>query len=202
MNIFQEIKNQVTTKMVAEHYGLKINRNGFCKCIFHNDRTPSLKVDKNFYCFGCNAGGDVIKFVQLTNHCTPIEAAHIIIDEMHLAIPNEKTKAPPMHLGQQEWVREKLIEASFQAWERNTLNLLYDRWREIEKLKKQTAPRNPEDEFSDSFIFACREEIYIRQYIDILTYGTREDKEELLLIKGNDFEKMKNTKMEEITNDR
>ncbi|MBD9268378.1 MAG: DNA primase, partial [[Ruminococcus] torques] len=29
-------------------------------CPFHNDRTPSMKVDSRFYCFGCGASGDVI----------------------------------------------------------------------------------------------------------------------------------------------
>ena len=34
-------------------------------CPFHNDRTPSMKVDSRFYCFGCGASGDVIDFSAL-----------------------------------------------------------------------------------------------------------------------------------------
>src|SRR4051812_28326629 len=37
-------------------------------CPFHGEKTPSFHVngDKGFFhCFGCNAGGDVIKFVEL-----------------------------------------------------------------------------------------------------------------------------------------
>ena len=36
-------------------------------CPFHDERTPSFSVDpqeKLYYCFGCEAGGDVIRFVQ------------------------------------------------------------------------------------------------------------------------------------------
>lgn len=36
-------------------------------CPFHDERTPSFSVDpteKLYYCFGCQAGGDVFKFVQ------------------------------------------------------------------------------------------------------------------------------------------
>ena len=36
-------------------------------CPFHEERTPSFKVnpqDKLYYCFGCEAGGDVLRFVQ------------------------------------------------------------------------------------------------------------------------------------------
>ncbi|HSF02653.1 MAG TPA: CHC2 zinc finger domain-containing protein, partial [Solirubrobacterales bacterium] len=36
-------------------------------CPFHEERTPSFSVDareKLYYCFGCEAGGDVFRFVQ------------------------------------------------------------------------------------------------------------------------------------------
>jgi DNA primase len=39
------------------------------RCPFHEEKTPSFSVnaaDKLYYCFGCGAGGDVIKFVRET----------------------------------------------------------------------------------------------------------------------------------------
>jgi DNA primase len=39
------------------------------RCPFHEDRTPSFSVnpvEKLYYCFGCGAGGDLIKFVRET----------------------------------------------------------------------------------------------------------------------------------------
>jgi DNA primase len=36
-------------------------------CPFHDERTPSFSVDpvqKIYYCFGCEAGGDVFRFVE------------------------------------------------------------------------------------------------------------------------------------------
>ena len=39
------------------------------RCPFHEERTPSFSVnpvDKLFYCFGCNKGGDLIEFVRQT----------------------------------------------------------------------------------------------------------------------------------------
>lgn len=46
-------------------------------CLFHNDPTPSLVVyahNQSFYCFGCDVGGDVFKFVQLIEKVSFAEA--------------------------------------------------------------------------------------------------------------------------------
>lgn len=62
MGIFESVKQSVTVRQAAEAYGLQVNRAGKIKCPFHNDRTPSMKVDERFHCFGCGADGDVIDF--------------------------------------------------------------------------------------------------------------------------------------------
>ena len=62
MSTYERIKQTVTTRQVAERYGLPVNRSGMARCPFHNDRNPSMKVDDRFYCFGCHASGDVIDF--------------------------------------------------------------------------------------------------------------------------------------------
>ncbi|MCR4883250.1 MAG: DNA primase, partial [Clostridiales bacterium] len=62
MTLYETVKSNVTTLQAAERYGLKVSHNGMCKCPFHNDKNPSMKVDKRFHCFGCQADGDVINF--------------------------------------------------------------------------------------------------------------------------------------------
>ena len=63
MTIYETVKAAVTVRQAAEHYGLKVNRNGMTCCPFHHDRHPSLKLyEDHFYCFGCGATGDVIDF--------------------------------------------------------------------------------------------------------------------------------------------
>ena len=59
MNVFEAVKQSVTTRQAASFYGIRVGRNGMVCCPFHNDRTPSMKVDSRFYCFGCGASGDV-----------------------------------------------------------------------------------------------------------------------------------------------
>ena len=49
MNVFEAVKQTVTTRQAAENYGIHVNRAGKANCPFHNDRTPSMKVDKRFH---------------------------------------------------------------------------------------------------------------------------------------------------------
>ena len=57
MNLFEAVKDAVPTIVAAEHYGIEVKRNGMACCPFHDDRTPSMKVDKRFHCFGCGIFG-------------------------------------------------------------------------------------------------------------------------------------------------
>src|ERR1700730_752225 len=46
-------------------------------CPFHREKTPSFHVDRDkglFYCFGCGTGGDIFKFLTLTERFTFPEA--------------------------------------------------------------------------------------------------------------------------------
>ena len=47
MTIYETIKAAISVKQAAEHYGLKVNRNGMACCPFHNDRHPSMKLTRN-----------------------------------------------------------------------------------------------------------------------------------------------------------
>ena len=49
MNLFEAVKQSVTTRQAAERYGIRVGRNGMCVCPFHNDKNPSMKVDRRFH---------------------------------------------------------------------------------------------------------------------------------------------------------
>jgi hypothetical protein len=67
-------------------------------CPLHQDKSPSFKVDperQNFHCFGCNAHGDVITFIQQYRKLPFKEAlAYLGInrDEQYRPDPREKKK--------------------------------------------------------------------------------------------------------------
>ena len=41
MNVFDTVKQSVTTRQAAEIYGVKVRRNNMASCPFHKDKTPS-----------------------------------------------------------------------------------------------------------------------------------------------------------------
>ncbi len=80
----EHIKTFVDIKALVESKGIKLKKNGkgyFGLCPFHNDKNPSLSVtpSKNqWHCFGCDKGGDVIRFVELFDQVDFKEAVKIL----------------------------------------------------------------------------------------------------------------------------
>jgi len=59
-------------------------------CPFHQEKTPSFNVnrDKGFFkCFGCGAGGDVVKFVEMVEKVAFPEAVRSLANRIGMAIP-------------------------------------------------------------------------------------------------------------------
>ena len=50
-------------------------------CPFHDDKHPSMKVDRRFHCFGCQADGDVIDFTSRLFGLNKKEAALKLAEE-------------------------------------------------------------------------------------------------------------------------
>ncbi len=68
--LLDEIKSRLdVVDVVSAYVPLKrVGRNYVGLCPFHIEKTPSFTVSPDrqmFYCFGCQVGGDVIKFIQL-----------------------------------------------------------------------------------------------------------------------------------------
>ncbi len=70
-NIIDEVIARNSIEGVVGDY-VRLERKGgqnlFGLCPFHGEKTPSFSVNTSkqfFYCFGCHAGGNVIKFIQM-----------------------------------------------------------------------------------------------------------------------------------------
>lgn len=83
-NIVQVVQEYVPLKQVGrKHKGL---------CPFHSEKTPSFQVDPDkgfFYCFGCHAGGDVIKFLELHEKVGFQEAVRMLAQKFGVTLPEQ-----------------------------------------------------------------------------------------------------------------
>ena len=61
-------------------------------CPFHDENTPSFSVDpdKNlYYCFGCQRGGDVFKFIQEMEGVGFLESARMLAERFGVPLPED-----------------------------------------------------------------------------------------------------------------
>ena len=91
-SIFDTIKQTIDKEkfkdFVNSVYDLEFkggNGNAFCPFHSHNYDTPSLGISEKdgtafFNCFACNTAGDIVKFVELKEGCSPSEAAKKVCD--------------------------------------------------------------------------------------------------------------------------
>jgi DNA primase len=65
-------------------------------CPFHSEKTPSFHVDPEkgfFHCFGCMAGGDVFKFLELHEKVGFQDAVRMLAQKFGVALPEEREGA-------------------------------------------------------------------------------------------------------------
>ncbi|MCC8024879.1 MAG: CHC2 zinc finger domain-containing protein [Clostridium sp.] len=124
LSIFSEVKERITAIAVAEFYGLKVTKKGMACCPFHNDRHPSMKIDRFYYCFACGAKGDAINYVADTYGLSQYDAARKIADDFHIHLEsgtekNDKARARALEkvkAAEQEQKRILYIQRQFNEW--------------------------------------------------------------------------------------
>ena len=122
MSIFTEVKEYLTARQVAENYGLQVKRNGLACCPFHNDKHPSMKIDRNYHCFACGIGGDVIDYVSRLYGLSQYEAAVRLIEDFSLPIETKGklalTDSERKRIQREKEERERLIQIKerFRRW--------------------------------------------------------------------------------------
>lgn len=86
-NIFEDVKSSLNIRDVITHYGVNVNRAGKFLCPFHNEKTASASIRGDYFnCFGCGAGGDLIKFTALLFELSNIEACKKLVADFGLNI--------------------------------------------------------------------------------------------------------------------
>ena len=94
-SILDNIRNKTDiTEVIARSVKLKKQgRNYIGLCPFHSEKTPSFSVSPSeglYYCFGCGSGGDVFKFLMLTQNYSFMEVVSHLAKEVGIVIKSEK----------------------------------------------------------------------------------------------------------------
>lgn len=81
-----ELEDVVSSYVTLKRAGS--NLTGLCP--FHSEKTPSFTVftsNRNFYCFGCGAGGDVISFIMRAENIDYVSALEFLAKRVGIEIP-------------------------------------------------------------------------------------------------------------------
>lgn len=91
--------------VISEYVPLKKKgRNYWGCCPFHHEKTASFSVtpDKGFfYCFGCQAGGNVFNFLMRVENIGFYDAVKLLAEKLHIPLP-EKEKSEKDRLREKE----------------------------------------------------------------------------------------------------
>ena len=169
MDLFTQIKMAVSVNEAAEYYGLEVSRGNMVCCPFHNDRTPSMKLNEDyFYCFGCGATGDVIDLVARLFNLSSYDAAKKLAYDF--GIDPKPPTAAAMVKPKRPYIRQ------FREDEMLCFRVLTDYLHLLEDWKVRYAPKTPEDALDDRFVEACQMHCHIEYMADVLIVGDLEER--------------------------
>ena len=181
MTLFEVVKRSITTRQAAEFYGLSVNRFGKARCPFHDDQTPSMKVDKRFHCFGCGADGDVIDFVSRLYGLDAKAAAEKLAADFQINY-KQSGQTQTLHRTVRAGLNDRQQE---EVCFRDLLNYLH-RLRQWEAIY---APKWGDSTWHPLFVEALREKDYIEYLLDVLLCGSHEERAALVREYGKEVMK-------------
>ena len=167
-NVFEAVKQSVSTRDAAAFYGIEVKRNGMACCPFHDDKNPSMKVDQRFHCFGCGADGDVIDFTAKLFDLSPKEAAEKLAQDFGLIYDSQ---APP----RRRYVRQKTEAQKFREDRQQCYRVLSDYYYLLKKWEADNSPRTPEEEPHPRFVEAIQKKTYVEYLLDLFLYESEEE---------------------------
>ena len=187
MNIFSEVKEHLTARQVAEYYGLQVKRNGLACCPFHDDKHPSMKIDKNYHCFACGVGGDAVDYVSRMFGLSQYDAALKLIGDFSLLVEvrgnTELNIQEKERIHREKAERERIahIKERFEKWCGQTIDMLRNCILEIDDVNHFLIEKPPDIIFSEDYAQILHAEPLINYWLDILCMGEVSERQEMFL---------------------
>jgi DNA primase len=102
MDFVAQLKSSVDIVQVIQEYVPRLRRASATRyvglCPFHNEKTPSFSVRTDhqyYYCFGCSAKGDVLKFVMEMERISFYEALKLLAERHGIPMPKRSEYSDP-----------------------------------------------------------------------------------------------------------
>ncbi len=164
----EEIKQRLTMREVAEHYGFQVNHASCIRCPFHaGDRQASLHIypgSGGFHCFGCGAHGSVIDFVMRLFDLNFRQAILRINADFQLGLaenkPDRAVRSAALEARREEQRRTVQSETNFRFMTRE-----FHYWKEIQDVFR---PMRQEDVlfYHPLYVEAVKRLPYIEYWLD------------------------------------
>src|SRR5919109_5098263 len=121
----EDLKHQADIVVVIQDY-VSLKKTGATYkglCPFHAEKTPSFHVNRDkgfFHCFGCQAGGDVFKFLELHEKIGFADAVKLLAQRFGVPLPEmeesdeqranaaERETLLKVHEAAAAWFRQRL----------------------------------------------------------------------------------------------
>ncbi|MCC8137895.1 MAG: CHC2 zinc finger domain-containing protein [Clostridiales bacterium] len=185
MNVFEAVKQFVTPRQAAEHYGVKVNRSGMACCPFHSDKNPSMKFYKQrFHCFGCQADGDVIDFAARLFGLSVKEAAEKLATDF--GINYESSHKSGSRASPRPVKRKISEELRFKQAEQKCIRVYSDYLRLLERWRTEYAPKPDEKNWHPLFVEDLKKQTYVEYLLDVLLSGSLKERAELIAAQGEE----------------
>ena len=154
MTVFDEVKSLVDVPTAARSYGVEVHRGNMALCPFHRERNPSCKLyADHYYCFGCQAHGDVIRLVQELYGLKPIEAVKQLNSDFCLGLDVDK---PPDIREISERRKAVEREKAEQIECENMYDILLKYYTLLDIFRIKYAPASPDTEPDERYIYSVQ----------------------------------------------
>lgn len=176
MDAFDHIRRNLDILLVAQRYGINIDRHHKALCIYHQDKKPSMSFKNNrFKCFSCGIGGSSIDLVQKLFSLEPLEAVKKINVDFSLGLDLKTDYKPDM--GKiQEIERKRQLLRAFDDWCDKTYSTYAQLARYYWQNMQKHRPISEGDGFHPLYVEAVHRIETVNFYLDTLLKGTQEEK--------------------------
>lgn len=186
VSVFSIVKENVSAFQAARQYGLKVNPKGMACCPFHRDKSPSMKVDRRYYCFGCGATGDAVDLTAQLLGIAPRDAALRLADDFGIDVGEKavrnQVKAPVKSRADPQKEAAEWITKSVRM-------LLNYRWKLFE-WKQKYAPSPLDEEWHPLFCESLDKMEWVEYLLDELLFCGKDQYQEMKICHGEGVRKL------------